>query len=166
MIEILYRGGWGIGRVVHDVRMTMRQDHEVPSVERHSRNHPFDIKPAVSLGNHMEAGSVPVCHAKTPRHTHLGAAIEGTLNMHRPQHIGQDIFRPEMRELLHRMPSRRRDRPHKPIHMHDAYHILLLIRSCVSQPERLAKKFGRSDIVRALLGSYNCANARMIYKEE
>ena len=73
--------------------MTMGQDNEISCVERHSSNHPFYIKPALSLGNYMEAGAVSTFHAKTPRHTHLGAAIEGTVNMHRPQHIGQDIFR-------------------------------------------------------------------------
>src|SRR5262249_16668673 len=91
--------------------MTVRQDNQVPSVEQYTGDYPFDIKPAVSLGNHMEAGSVAACHAKTPQHAHLGPAIRGPLHMPRPQHIGPDVFRPKLCELPHSLPFRGCDRP-------------------------------------------------------
>src|SRR6266508_7055874 len=58
----------------------------------------------------MEASGVSVSHAQTPRHAHLGATIEGALNVDRPEHIGEDIFWPEVRKFLHRIPFRERER--------------------------------------------------------
>src|SRR5262249_18411242 len=69
----------------------------------------FYVQPALSSSYHMEAGRVAAGYTKPPGHAHLGAAIECTLNMHRPQHIRQNIFRLEVCELLHSMSFHRRD---------------------------------------------------------
>src|SRR5262245_59495553 len=93
IIEVFNRGRWCVNGVAHDVRMAMRHDDEIASGEPYPLNHPFDVEPALSSCNHMEAGGVSAWHTKPPRRVHCRAAIKGALNMHGPKHIRQDIFR-------------------------------------------------------------------------
>jgi len=84
--------------------MAMREDHQVAFGEQHRLVSPFYGEPARSSRDEMEARNLSARHAETPGYAQGSAAIEGAVQVHRLEYVGQDTFL-KMSERFHHISS-------------------------------------------------------------
>jgi len=84
--------------------MAMREDHQITFAEQHRLVSPFHGEPARSSRDKMEARNLSARHEETPGCAHGSATIEGTVQVHRLEYVGKDIFL-KICERFHRITS-------------------------------------------------------------
>src|SRR5436189_3959786 len=84
----------------HSVHMSMRKDHQIPFCEQHRLLYSLHSEPAHSTRDYMKAHYLPVRYTETPGRAHFSAAIKGTMQVYRLEHITKNILL-KMSKSLH-----------------------------------------------------------------